>query len=370
MAFSAGLVCFTYSSSQGRLATTCATVFTAFAAAILLAVSLWFAVEGVDFARTKCGRFLVKSARFLKRTFSRANRENWLSELKRAARWSRNRLTKLGCAVRTTPSTKRLSSLDNESQGRPNDVEEHAGHHDPILPLTNSLASHRSGFPDPTGKSFPDSGKMIVDTVQQRLPDSDSTITEHPTSGPLVPPFPLHSKTPSSSEAAGSTSTPHVQSISVVHSIGGAKATRIRKSAEAGGRTPRMSSSPDQVADSAGRVQQRDNSYALEHPHIDVVSSALKRLTPTQVLTEHRGVVPDMQFSPNGTFLATCSWDRNAVIWTVGSNTITPLHVLPHWSGSGFIHQVAWSPDGNYLITRMPRVIQVWSARVCNYLEL
>ncbi|KAG8932386.1 hypothetical protein FRC00_014649 [Tulasnella sp. 408] len=86
----------------------------------------------------------------------------------------------------------------------------------------------------------------------------------------------------------------------------------------------------------------------------------LKALKPTQELIDHVGLVRHLQFSPDGKWLATCSWDRKAIIWKVEA-TLSQHRVLAH-AGAGFLSQVAWSPDGKFLLTRTYRHVKVWLA--------
>lgn len=96
--------------------------------------------------------------------------------------------------------------------------------------------------------------------------------------------------------------------------------------------------------------------------------SMLKALKPTQRLIEHGGLVRHLQFSPNCKWLATCSWDERTIIWKVEA-TLLQHRVLAH-PGTGLLSQVAWSPDGKYLLTRTFRHVKVWAAEVSPEAEL
>ncbi|KAH9478462.1 putative WD repeat-containing protein [Psilocybe cubensis] len=85
----------------------------------------------------------------------------------------------------------------------------------------------------------------------------------------------------------------------------------------------------------------------------------LIELEATHDLAAHSALVRHMQFSPDGTFLATSSWDKTSVIFRVGT-PFTPHRTLAH--PQGFVGQVAWSPTGNILLTKMARGIKVWTA--------
>ncbi|KZV65333.1 WD40 repeat-like protein [Peniophora sp. CONT] len=91
---------------------------------------------------------------------------------------------------------------------------------------------------------------------------------------------------------------------------------------------------------------------------VGALVTKLRNLEPTEVLAGHTALVRHLQFSPDGKFLATSSWDRTSVIYQNG----TPFRhhrTLAH--RSGFVGQVAWSPGGNLLLTKLNRSIKVWT---------
>ncbi|CAE6527810.1 unnamed protein product [Rhizoctonia solani] len=97
----------------------------------------------------------------------------------------------------------------------------------------------------------------------------------------------------------------------------------------------------------------------------------LRTLHPGQLLNGHLGLVKHLQFSPNGQFLATCSWDRTALIWKVGpgpSMTVELVHSLvQNDQVGGLVTQVVWSPSGDQLLTKQRKCIRLWipKTRVC-----
>ncbi|KAH9073045.1 hypothetical protein EDB83DRAFT_2313141 [Lactarius deliciosus] len=79
----------------------------------------------------------------------------------------------------------------------------------------------------------------------------------------------------------------------------------------------------------------------------------LRGLEPTQDLAAHQALVRHLQFSPNGKFLAT------------SRIPFTHHRTLAH--PSGFVSQVAWSPSGKLVLTKLTRSIKVWTeAGVCS----
>ncbi|KAF9225897.1 hypothetical protein BS17DRAFT_777834 [Gyrodon lividus] len=84
----------------------------------------------------------------------------------------------------------------------------------------------------------------------------------------------------------------------------------------------------------------------------------LRSLSTAQDILAHSALVRHLKFSPNGKFLATSSWDRTSIIFKVGQ-PLVQHRILAH--PSGFVGQVAWSPLGNLLMTKLNRVIKMWT---------
>lgn len=101
---------------------------------------------------------------------------------------------------------------------------------------------------------------------------------------------------------------------------------------------------------------------AMRPPRISFLIPALRQLRATQYIDAHHGLVRHLQFSPDGKWLATCSWDRTAIIWKVG-DPFSQHRVLSHGS-AGFVGQVAWSPSGTQLLTKLLRSVRVWNPEV------
>jgi hypothetical protein len=94
------------------------------------------------------------------------------------------------------------------------------------------------------------------------------------------------------------------------------------------------------------------------------VRVTLRDLTLAQEFNAHGALVRHMQFSPDGSFLATCSWDRTTYIMKTtpgvdGEEPCTHHRKLLH--PAGLAGQVAWSPCGQWLLTKLTQSIKVWS---------
>ncbi|KAE9393814.1 WD40 repeat-like protein [Gymnopus androsaceus JB14] len=73
----------------------------------------------------------------------------------------------------------------------------------------------------------------------------------------------------------------------------------------------------------------------------------------------HQAPITHLQFSPDGKFLATSSWDRTSAILRVENSVVTHHRTLAH--ARGFVTQVAWSPTGYLLLTKSNRGVKVWT---------
>ncbi|KZV68541.1 WD40 repeat-like protein [Peniophora sp. CONT] len=88
------------------------------------------------------------------------------------------------------------------------------------------------------------------------------------------------------------------------------------------------------------------------------LATRLRSLRPAESVSAHTALVRHLQFSPNGKLLATSSWDRTSVILQVVS-PFTPHRTLAH--PSGFVSEVAWSPSGTRLLTKLKSSVKVWT---------
>ncbi|KAG9043620.1 hypothetical protein FS837_009319 [Tulasnella sp. UAMH 9824] len=366
MAFSAGLVCFTYASDQGRLVNTCATIFTSLTSLALIAVAVWFAMERAVYAKTKGSRWLEDIMREWRAAFLRRTGLLWVARVppagfKKFATWSTDTLARFGLFVSSTvgvPSGRRGST----STGSDHYDEEYAGG----LPTPNTSpkaqrmrrfssvsdpkSSARVQTPDPPPppmpQLFPDRG-VSSSPVQERAPWGRPSNDHPPQDDSPDPPPPPTSPTPRMR---------FKDAVKKVRNLERMKPTPKSPKSPGGHARERSLTLPS----SADGHTDPNERFAPRPTRLAGLIPKLKQLKPTQELIDHVGLVRHLQFSPDGKWLATCSWDRKAIIWKVEA-TLTQHRVLAH-AGAGFLSQVAWSPNGKFLLTRTYRHVKVWLA--------
>ncbi|KAG2032146.1 WD40-repeat-containing domain protein [Suillus americanus] len=96
---------------------------------------------------------------------------------------------------------------------------------------------------------------------------------------------------------------------------------------------------------------------AIRRYDLSTLSQKLRNLECTEDISPHQALVRDLQFSPDGKYLATASWDKTACIFKVAEPS-ADNHVLYH--ERGFTEQILWSSSGSHLLTRSPRGIKIW----------
>ncbi|KAG8903781.1 hypothetical protein FRB99_002771 [Tulasnella sp. 403] len=368
MAFSAGLVTWTYSSGQGRLVTTSATIFTSFTSMALLAVAIWFACERWAFSKTKGSRWLGDIANDMKNQFLRSTGLIWVAEVppkhvKRAATWGGTQVNRVTTGLykastfmlgSVAPSVRRGSS---SSGSFAEEGYAFRSNGEPVLPLNSSRSEHSRRPSDVSYKSHArlsplqpaiiEDQEMVTSPTEEKMPiiaQSSRPVPETP--GPVT----------AAKKSWQRIGKKVIQSRVMTRPSSKSDPTSPRSPM----RQATMLSAPERaMSDGSERFA------AVRPSRLTFLIPALKKLQATQQLNEHSGLVRHMQFSPDGKYLASCSWDRTAIIWRVGEPFA--LHQLLAHPGEGFIGQVAWSPDGTKLLTKMHRRVKVWTLQgVCS----
>ncbi|KAI0736393.1 hypothetical protein BC629DRAFT_1600734 [Irpex lacteus] len=74
---------------------------------------------------------------------------------------------------------------------------------------------------------------------------------------------------------------------------------------------------------------------------------------------KHTTLVRSLQFSPDGKYLVTSSWDSQTFLFRINTPVLCERE-LTYPVNTGYVHQVDWSPDGNKLLMRSNKKLIVW----------
>ncbi|KDQ09097.1 hypothetical protein BOTBODRAFT_535641 [Botryobasidium botryosum FD-172 SS1] len=341
-AYSAGLVCFAFSNYANPWIPWSTTFVTIVTAVPPLAVGTWFASERWAFTKTRGETWLagllpemshraliVTSIGWSKRVLTTHTRA-MVAWGRIALAWTKGRVTIFRNRESKYATPTRCHSNGHSTVPKVNMSPQHS-YNLPVLPLTTlspeAAASVRFGW---TSGLF---------RIASGLSSRTSTTEEDKTTKSAI--------------------------IELGHGSGTTEGAARRRFAEIGWRVVRMLrgipqirpgalSRPASPTSSEWEPRSPQSICRLKH-----ATSVLKQLAPTQDLgVGHSALVRHLQFSPNGDFLATSSWDRTTLIWKVGQPFVKRC-VLAH--PEGFVGQVAWSPDGSLLLCKFGRAIKIWT---------
>ncbi|KAI0064262.1 WD40 repeat-like protein [Artomyces pyxidatus] len=340
--FSVGLVLFAYSSKQSAVVSTITTVFTAFSNFGLAAVSAWFASERWVFSRHKGKKWLQDSLDDAWDAVTSITLVHFLVELVRSTVIS----------FRVASKRTREAAIQASST------------------LTNLFSRHSS---DNIGASSSEnslpsaaSPEGVLTSLRTRR-GSDGTFATSPVSEPKSPTiggstvdFHMSEKTGSGSPTVSPVSPSRLRFTNAVRSV----MMMQQASGMSGFTSPSRSRTLSASLVSPDGVRRKEAvPVPLRTSRAAGLMPKLKGLVATQDLAAHSALVRHLQFSPDGKFLATSSWDRMSIIFHVG-DPFTHHRTLAHLSG--FVSQVAWSPSGGKLLTKLTRAVKVWTeAGVC-----
>ncbi|KAH9836204.1 WD40 repeat-like protein [Rhodofomes roseus] len=351
--FSMGLVLFGYSSGQDRVTTTLTSVFSAFSCIGLAAVSTWFISERMIFTKHQGQKWLADVLSEAKVELCSVPGIKWIIYEPRALAWRTGRHVReagqwmvrqfrIASDSVSRMSTRTLRRVSTMSTAIEKDQEDGT---------TETLASPQS--PEPISPL--------------RMRQSNST-------GPLLPIAEVRSSnfgssdnlematTMSDASTAAQNAPPPSGKARFVHAVHSVMMMRQAASPMPFGlslppHTPtrRRTTSIDGPR---GRSMSAEPIGMMRASRVAALVPKLKALETTQDLAAHQALVRHLQFSPNGKFLATSSWDRTSVIFRVGE-PFTAHRILAQ--PQGFVGQVAWSPNGTILLTKLNRGVKVWN---------
>ncbi|KAG1834776.1 WD40-repeat-containing domain protein [Suillus variegatus] len=325
--FSAGLVLFTYSTQQGKVTSTITTVFTAFTSFGLAAVSAWVASEKWTFVHHRGSKWLSDVLKDALRRFMALRLVSFVSK---TFGWSSQYVQKgvefAGHKCRRVSSMGTITTTAIEQGDN----------------LTTGEYAHTiSRSPEPLSPLSP---------IRQST-DSYSRFSVEGSSQPN-----LESPTTTFSGTSNSPTTARDRLTSAIRSV------MMLQSATSSPSSPfspvRKRTTSSALTDASRTTPETGITTTFRGSKVASLISKLKSLETTQDLAAHSALVRHLQFSPNGKFLATSSWDRTSIIFRVGDPCV-PHRVLAH--ASGFVGQVAWSPIGVLLLTRLNRAIKIWT---------
>ncbi|KAG1841235.1 hypothetical protein DFJ58DRAFT_748510 [Suillus subalutaceus] len=318
--FSAGLMLFTYATDQGFVTSTITTVFTAVTSFGLAAVSAWFASERWIFVQHR-GHVWLEDV--INEATHRMLLLSVVVGLRKIIHYCNQRILATRGLVRRV-SFKKVTGAITRFRDK---------HH--TLPTTQE-------------------GPQMLELPRHHEPAVSvcSEYTERPNS--------LDAPASEDSEASR-------RSIARQRFKGAVRSVIMMQQAQAGQMPlylrpfmPPRTPSFDRTS-ATGMSPTRFSSIGLNTirgQRVPTLIPKLKTLEPLQDLSIHTALVRHLQFSPNGKYLATSSWDRSSIIFRVGDSFSTQA-VLVHVRG--FIGQVAWSATGTILLTRLTRGIKVWT---------
>ncbi|KAI0346641.1 WD40 repeat-like protein [Trametopsis cervina] len=344
--FSMGLVLFTYSSGQHPITSTVTTVFSAFSCFGLTAVSFWFASEKWIFQRHKGQKWLADVLSESRVRLHSMPGIAWCIQEPRnfgrkVAYWGRRQWHEVSDQFsRVVRVARRVLGLRRSS-----DLESTRSESGEMKSPATPSFSPGSVF----GSNFYHNGETVLSPIAERAPSTADGGDDHTvlsdSGGTLV----------SSSPTPGSPGTHRFKNIvrSVMMINRTASGAPSLLSSSSGPRRQRTMSSD------AGKSGKIGDSSMLKGSRLASLIPKLKKMEVTQEFAPHQALVRHLQFSPNGKLLATSSWDRTSVIFRVGEPNMPP-RILAH--PQGFVGQVAWSPNGNTLLTKLNRGMKVWTA--------
>ncbi|KAF8322778.1 WD40-repeat-containing domain protein [Cantharellus anzutake] len=312
LAFSAGLVCFTFSNFHHYpVIPIVITVCTSISSFALLSVGLWFFGERCTFKRTNGKKWLIQVVP------AAVENVKGYSGYRAATTYFRN----LGVLLRPTlDCAKRQISRVTQSMGVPR----------PETVISSLSARSASRGVRETEGSLPLHSNEVVTSSSNGDPHTPPSPDDPPSLGGTSPhqPSPLRS----GMEKIAATAFDFTHRLV---SIGDASRS---------GSLGTSVGSPPGSPSPAGQFVIGQIPHATTEAH----SANVPRGDSAQLMaitSSLKGI--DLRFSPKGDYLATCAWGDPIIIWKV-DHKLSVHRKIPHFSD--MVSQVTWSPDGKYLL--------------------
>ncbi|KAH8103027.1 WD40 repeat-like protein [Cristinia sonorae] len=337
--FSIGLVLFAYSSNQHKITSTVTTVFSAFSCFGLAAVSTWFASERWIYNQHKGTKWLADALSETRIQLYSVPGIAWFFHQPRAAAhkvmyWGRRRSSDAGDFF-TGICNSTLEVFRVRRSNSASDEDEREKNESIASPVPQSFSPEPMSPTSPYGR--PSDTMTTLPTI------AESTTLDG------------HEQRTSLSDA-GSIEGSATGKRRLKDAVKSVMMMSRTTNAAAFGKSPQRQRTVS--SDGTRSRKQTEPPALLKSSRVAALVPKLKSLETTLDLAAHSALVRHLQFSPNGKFLATSSWDRTSVIFRVG-NPFTSHRVLAH--PQGFVGQVAWSPNGTILLTKLLRGVKLWT---------
>ncbi|KAK2461255.1 hypothetical protein APHAL10511_006782 [Amanita phalloides] len=336
--FSIGLCCFTYSSGQHHVTSTITSVFTAFTSFGLVAVSAWFASERWVFQQHEGSKWLSD---IIIETKNKITQLTPVQRIVSGFTFTKYQCNKFITYVRHVSSkagdllpTHIRQNMQDTADANPPSVNDSPAMNSMGSPLFRATTEIKRSRPIqlPRALSMPNLGDSSTETGSTDSPKSPKELWDKAFSSILNRP----TLSQVGFAAVVATRASHRQQTTSSNNLSYGPGERRHETAEEVG-------------------------HAVFKSRVTALMSELKPLEVTQDLAAHEALVRHLQFSPDGKYLATSSWDRTTTVLRVGEPF--ELHrIIAHSPAQNFVGQVAWSPSGNHLLTKLSRGIKVWSA--------
>ncbi|KAJ7634736.1 hypothetical protein FB45DRAFT_989512 [Roridomyces roridus] len=336
--FSLGLCLFTYASNQANATKIITTIFTVLTSFGLAAVSTWFAMERMIFLRHRGRKWLSDSLADVTDQFLAIP---GVEKILRVFRGIKKRFKVAKRAlVRVSSKTVSLLSVNSSSDSEKDDLEAN------ILPISNG---------------------------HSRNPSAMASVSQLPTASDLgtpstsTAPTPVTGRSPMLAQTGPEPISPGSPGVTRGKQLWRNALQTVKMRSVAAAPFGRMPHRQRTTSSTLGNMADRKRTMAEEPVKAAVLARSrlatlrpkLNMLMATEGLEAHQALVRHLQFSPDGKFLATSSWDRTSIIWRVEKPSLSLHRVLAH--PQGFVGQVAWSDTGNILLTKLVRGMKVWT---------
>ncbi|KAJ7185449.1 hypothetical protein C8R46DRAFT_1060616 [Mycena filopes] len=339
--FSIGLCLFAYASDQSIVTSTITTIFTVFTSFGLAAVSAWFASERYVFHLHGGGKWLSDVLMDTKEQYLAMPAVQKTRKFFKAIKL-RLRAAKKAVARLSSKAISLLSTDSSDSEKSSEDLESGGG--GPILPTSNGHSRETSA--------------MTSVAALTAVPETSSPSPETPTANnsPILPsggsePGTPTTAGPSKGKLLWKNAMQTVKMRSVAATPFGPRAPHRQRTSS--------STLTTNFGDRKRMLVEEPLKATLIKSRLATLLPKLKDLDATEGLDAHQALVRHLQFSPDGRFLATSSWDRTSIIWRIDKPALSLHRVLAH--PQGFVGQVAWSDTGNMLLTKLIRGMKVWT---------